>query len=158
MEDSDSILIKRCIDISCVEKKDANNNIFSFGWTTSIASFKDKLIYNYFRLNSKFEMPRAKIHIYSKIYDNTNAKENQKINEKISKIIYVSYRSRYKPQTNSKNNKIYTSDCGWGCMIRSSQMILCRALYKIFKFIYKLDKSSIDHVIPFIMDKNLDII
>ena len=158
MEDSDSILIKRCIDISCVEKKDANNNIFSFGWTTSIASFKDKLIYNYFRLNSKFEMPRTKIHIYNRIYDNTNAKENQKINEKISKIIYVSYRSRYKPQTNSKNNKIYTSDCGWGCMIRSSQMILCRAIYKIFKYNYKLDKSIINHVVPFIMDKNLDII
>ena len=159
MEDtSDSELIKRCINISCVEKKDANNNIFSFGWTTSLSSFKDSLIYNYFRFNSKFEIPSATIHIYNKIYNNANADEQQKINEKISKIIYVSYRSRYKPQINSKNNKTYTSDCGWGCMIRSSQMILCRALYKIFKFIYKLDKSSIDQVIPFIMDKNLDII
>ena len=106
MEDtSDTELIKRCINISCVEKKDANNNIFSFGWTTSLSSFKDSLIYNYFRFNSKFEIPSATIHIYNKIYNNANADEQQKINEKISKIIYVSYRSRYKPQINSKNNK-----------------------------------------------------
>jgi cysteine protease ATG4 len=154
----DANLIQKCINISCVEKNDVNNNTFSFGWTISLASFKDDLIYNYFRFNSKFDMPRGQIHIYNKIYDSYNPQDVQKFNEKLSKIIYVSYRSKYKPQVNIKNNKTYTSDCGWGCMIRSSQMILCRALYKIFKYIYKLDKKIINRVIPFVMDKNLDII
>ena len=43
-------------------------------------------------------------------------------------------------------------------MIRSSQMILCRALYKILKYKYKIEENLIYHVIPFIMDKNLDIV
>ena len=154
----DANLIQKCINISCVEKKDVNNNTFSFGWTISLASFKDDLIYNYFRFNSKFDMPNAQIHLYNKIYNLSNPQDIQKFNEKLSKIIYVSYRSKYKPQVNIKNNKTYTSDCGWGCMIRSSQMILCRALYKIFKYIYKLDENIINQVVPFVMDKNLDII
>ena len=158
-EDSvDEALIKQCIEISCVEKKNKNSNSFSFGWTISLASFKDDLIYNYFRFNSKFEMRQTNIHFFNKVYNTSKAEDIQKFNEKISKLIYVSYRSKYKPQINIKNNKTFTSDCGWGCMIRSSQMILCRALYKVFKYVYKLDKTAIYNVIPFIMDKNLDVV
>ena len=153
----DDILIKKCIDISCVEKKDQNNNTLSFGWTISLASFKDDLIYNIFRFNSKFEIPRANVNIYNKVFDTSKAEDIQKLNSKIAKIIYVSYRSKFKPQINVKNNKTFTSDCGWGCMIRSSQMILSKALYKVFKYIYKLDKTAIEYVIPFIMDRNLDV-
>ena len=44
---SDDNLIKRCINKSCVEKKDANNLNFSFDWKISLTSFKDDLLYNY---------------------------------------------------------------------------------------------------------------
>ena len=37
-------------------------------------------------------------------------------------------------------------------------MILCRAIYKIFKYKYKYEKNLIYHVIPFVMDKNLDLV
>ena len=155
---SDDNLIKKCINKSCVEKKDANSFNFSFDWKTSLASFKDDLIYNYIKFNSKFDLPNVNVHIFNKIYNTSNEQDRQKFNKKFSKIIYVSYRSKYKPQLNIKNNKTFTSDCGWGCMIRSSQMILCRALYKILKYKYKIKENLIYHVIPFIMDKNLDII
>ena len=154
----ESLAIKKCIDISCIEKKDINNNPYSFNWKTSLASFKDNLIYNYFRFNSKFDLPPTKVQLYNKIFNTSKQEEIQKFNNKFSKIIYVSYRSRFKPQINVKNNKEYTSDCGWGCMIRSSQMILCRAIYKIFKYKYKSEKNLIYHVIPFVMDKNLDLV
>ena len=151
-------LIQKCIDISCVEKNNKNNNTFSFGWTISLASFKDNLIYNYFKFNSKFDMPRGQVHLFNKIYNSSKPQEVRKLNEKLSKIVYVSYRSKFKPQINTKNDKTFTSDCGWGCMIRSSQMIVCRALYKIFKYNYKLEGNILNHIIPFVMDKNLDII
>ena len=154
----ESLAIKKCIDISCIEKKDINNNPYSFNWKTSLVSFKDNLIYNYFRFNSKFDLPPTKVQLYNKIFNISKQEEIQKFNNKFSKIIYVSYRSRFKPQINVKNNKEYTSDCGWGCMIRSSQMILCRAIYKIFKYKYKSEKNLIYHVIPFVMDKNLDLV
>ena len=156
MEDTN--IIKKCIDISCVEKKDANNFIFSFGWKTSLASFKDDLLYNYIKFSSKFDLPHANVHIFNKVYNTSTEQGRQKFNQKFAKIIYVSYRSKFNPQINIKNNKTFTSDCGWGCMIRSSQMILCRALYKIFKYKYKIEENLIFHVIPFVMDKNLDII
>ena len=157
-KNTDNNLIQKCINISCYGKDDLNNNSFIFSWKTSLASFKDDLKYNLFKFNSKFEMPNSIVHIFNKEYKSSNEQEAQKYNRKISKIIYVSYRSKYKPQTNIKNNKIFTSDCGWGCMIRSSQMILCRALYKIFKYDYKLEGDIVKHIIPFIMDKNLNIV
>ena len=158
MEKKEDECIKKCIEKSYVEKKDENINIFSFDWKTSLASFKDDLLYNYFRFNSKFDFPITKIHLYNKVYNTSHPQELEKFNRKFSKIIYVSYRSRYKPQINIKNNKIFTSDCGWGCMIRSSQMILCRALYKIFKYKNKSDENLIFQIVPFIMDRNLDIV
>ena len=155
--DKDSKLIQKCIDISCLEKKDLNHKIFSIGWKNTLANWKDKLKYNIIRFNSKFDMPRGKINLFNKKYDSNNKSEKQNFYKKFSNIIMVTYRSKYRPQINIKNNKEYTSDCGWGCMIRSSQMILCRALYKIFK--YKLNqKDNLTYkIVPFIMENYLNI-
>ena len=153
---SRSEIIQKCIDISCVEKNSSKNNII-FGWKNTFLNWKDNLKYNYIRFNSKFEMVPAKIHLYNKVYDTRNQQEKIKYNKKFSKIIMVSYRNKFKPQINIKNNKIYTTDCGWGCMIRSSQMILCRGLYKIFKYNLKQDDNLTKLIVPFIMDNNLKI-
>ena len=160
MENNNSFdkIIQKCIDISCIEKKNLRNNSFSFGWMNSITNWKDNLKYNYIRFNNtKFEMIPTNIHLFNKKYNTQNEQEKFKFYQKFAKIIMVSYRSKYKPQTNYKNNKEYTSDCGWGCMIRSSQMIICRALYKIFKYNLKeKEKNNLTKIIiPFIMDNNL---
>ena len=79
-------------------------------------------------------------------------------NSQLKKILLVTYRSNYKEQTNIKNGIVYTSDCGWGCMIRSSQMIVARMIYKIFKYLYKNKFTSytiIKSIIPFFMDNNI---
>ena len=150
-KDKDSKIIQKCIDISCLEKSNLNNKIFSLGWKNTIVNLKDNLKYNLIRFNSKFNMPLAKVNLFNKIYDTRNETEKTNFYKKFSKIIMVTYRSKYKPQINIKNNKEYTSDCGWGCMIRSSQMILCRALYKIFKYKLNQKDNLIIKVIPFIM-------
>ena len=156
-KDKDSKIIQKCIDISCLEKSNLNNKIFSLGWKNTIANLKDNLKYNLIRFNSKFTMPLAKVNLFNKIYDTRNETEKTNFYKKFSKIIMVTYRSKYRPQINIKNNKEYTSDCGWGCMIRSSQMILCRALYKIFKYKLNQKDNLIIKVIPFIMENYLNI-
>ena len=156
-KENDEKIIQKCIDISCVEKDNTKNSIFSFGWKNNFANWKDNLKYNYIRFTTKFEMLPETIHLFNKIYDTHKNEDKKKFNQKISKIIMVSYRSKYKPQLNIKNNTKLTSDCGWGCMIRSSQMILCRALYKIFKYKYNIKENDklIKMIIPFIMENNL---
>ena len=150
-------IIQKCIDISCIEKNSSNNNNATFGWCNKLSNWKDNLLYNYVRFNSKFSMIPAKIHLYNKIFDTSIPQEKAKYEKKFSKIISVTYRSYFKPQKNIKNNKEYTSDCGWGCMIRSSQMILCRGLYKIFKYNLKQKDNLTRIIVPFIMENNLKI-
>ena len=84
MEKKEDECIKKCIEKSCVEKKDETANIFSFDWRTSLASFKDDLLYNYFRFNSKFDFPITKIHLYNKVY-NTFHTYLRQISSKIHK-------------------------------------------------------------------------
>ena len=151
---SDAQIIQKCINISCVEENQ-NNNSYEFGWKTKISNVKDNLLYNIIRFNSRFKVKEANVHLFNKKFNNLMLIDEVRFNRKLSKIVYVSYRSKYKPQINIRNNKIYTSDCGWGCMIRSSQMILCRALYKIFKYKLKQNQNLLQIVIPFIQDNNI---
>ena len=44
-------------------------------------------------------------------------------------IIWLSYRNNLKPITSTKG-KQFTSDTGWGCTIRASQMIVAEALQR----------------------------
>ena len=156
----DSSLIQKCIDISCIEKNKLNSNI-SFGFKNKMQNWKDNLKYNFIRFNSKFDMVKGKIHIFNKLYDTFIESEKNKFYKKFNKIVMVTYRSKYRPQINIKNKKEYTTDCGWGCMIRSSQMILCRALYKIFKYNLKQNEKNQNLtkiIAPFVMDNYLNII
>jgi hypothetical protein len=55
-------------------------------------------------------------------------------------IFWLSYRSNFEPIIFNKN--AYTSDAGWGCMIRAGQMILAKGLYEIIKKMkQKLDST-----------------
>lgn len=78
------------------------------------------------------------------------SKNIEEINDLLNTFLYMTYRTNF---TNLKTIGCgnYTSDCGWGCMIRCSQMLLSKALIekKIFDLKQKnekVDKNKIKKI------------
>lgn len=60
----------------------------------------------------------------------TDKEKDNTVNDYILKnFVYLSYRSGFN-ELKTLNNSLsgYSTDCGWGCMIRSAQMILAKAI------------------------------
>ena len=123
-------ILEKCINNSyqCRNKL----SVSMYGWRNKLFNLKDSMKYNLVNLNIKFVPKDSLIHILNKAYDPNEPKDLDKLNKELNKFLLITYRSNYKEQINTKNESKYTSDCGWGCMIRSSQMIFSRIIYKIF--------------------------
>ena len=155
-------IIQKCFNKSyeTTEKPSSHS-----GRSKGLFNLKDYLKYNCISSNSKFNPLKSSstVHIYFNTYNLKEKNAINFINKELKKIIYISYRNNYKPQINIKKNKTYISDCGWGCMIRSSQMIFAKILLEIFKFKYEINNENdietlLKKIIPFFMDNNLNII
>ena len=108
-----------------------NDNIY-FSLKTKFFNASNIIKFNLLHRCLKTKYPeKTKIKIYDKEYDLRNDNEKKEFELYFRNIIYCSYRNNYPSQKNYKNNIEYNSDCGWGCMIRSSQMILAKAIYEI---------------------------
>ena len=161
MEEDEVEMEKKRIIEKCKEESyqtEDNPNERNFGWGTKLLNFKDTLKINLINFNSNFTPQISSIHIFYKIYNPLTKKGIQSYNNEIGKLLIITYRSNYKKQINPNTKEEYTSDCGWGCMIRSSQMIMARLIYKIFKYKYKNQLNSMNilkSIIPFFMDNNI---
>ena len=150
---------KEEIITKCIENSYTTHIISAvpLGWKSEIFNFKDIIKFKLFNFNfnRKFYPQTSTIHFLYKVYNPNNEKGLKEFNKNLNKILLMTYRSKYRRQINIKNKYEYNSDCGWGCMIRSSQMIFARMLYKIFKQIYKNQydsKTLTISVIPYFMD------
>ena len=88
----------------------------------NIKSFFSEMLYHKIITKDKFGMETFKSPCY--IYD-SNIKEvlgDLNINDTNNLFLYMSYRSGFENLKNIGCGN-YTSDCGWGCMMRCCQMI-----------------------------------
>ena len=126
---------------SIINNTNNNNKKISF-WEAlklKLSDFKNKIIFNYniFSTSSNLNYTSTltkEIQIFDEKYT-----EHEKLLNKLKNIPWFSYRKDFE-QIKNKDD-IYTSDAGWGCMLRTSQMILAQGLCKI---------SSIDKLNVFI--------
>ena len=96
-----------------------------------LVSAKDSIKYNLLTMNTSFYFNKQdKVVLFSQVYNlKTDLHEIFKI---IQRIIYLSYRSEFTPIKSNKSTKqSYYTDCGWGCMLRSSQMLLANCIFEI---------------------------
>ena len=112
---------------------DGSDNTISF-WDAlklKISNFKNKIIFNYNIFSSSNNINETPIELAKEIqiFD-VKFNQHEKLLNKLKNIPWFSYRKNF-DQIKGKD-KIYTSDAGWGCMIRASQMILSQGLCKIY--------------------------
>ena len=159
IDEKDKINKRQEILTKCIDNSYATRipSAVILGWKSEFFNYKDLIKYKLFNFNfnKKFIPQNSTIHFLYKLINPTTEKGISAYNKNINKILLMTYRSKYRKQINIKNKYEYNSDCGWGCMIRSSQMIFARMLYKIFKYIYKNQYNSsaiIISIIPYFMD------
>ena len=111
---------------------DDNNNTLSF-WETVKLKFNDiknHILFNY----NIFSSPNNLINISQslstqiQIFDIKYSKQEDLLN-RLKNIPWFSYRENFEQIKDEQN--IYTSDAGWGCMLRASQMILAQGLCRL---------------------------
>jgi hypothetical protein len=93
---------------------------------------KNHLIFNY----NIFSSPNNLVNISQnlakeiQIFDIKYLNQEELLN-KLKNIPWFSYRENFE-QITGDENVVYTSDAGWGCMFRASQMILAQGLFKLY--------------------------
>ena len=103
-------------------------------WKDNLKSFVSTLFYNNHNFSDKLEKSSIKfpLYIFNKKIDNIIRDE---IKYPLKSFLYMSYKSGFNNLSNI-GCEDFTSDCGWGCMIRCCQMLLSKALIqkKIFDY------------------------
>ena len=89
--------------------------------TQSILSFKDYLIPSQISINT----------LKNPIIFGINNSSSQKIEFELDSLIRFTYKNHFYKITNDLSNISFTSDSGWGCAIRSGQMLLGKALMNL---------------------------
>jgi len=105
----------------------------------SVKSYIMSLYYYHSTLN-KFDINNilSPTYFFNKEISSENKDE---VNNIINTFLYMTYRTGLINMKTIKSGN-YTSDCGWGCMVRCSQMILSKAF--IEKKIFDLKQKNIN--------------
>jgi hypothetical protein len=128
------------------------NTSNSKDWKDDVKSFVSSLYYQGYNysFSKKFDQNSMvfPIFLFNKKIDKIIRDE---IKFPLKSFLYMSYRSGF-INLNCIGSGDYTSDCGWGCMLRCSQMILSKGLIqkKIFDFYQKknskLDNNTLENI------------
>lgn len=124
IEEKDNTLndfIKKLLKFNMMDNKQSFEKV--------VYSIASSLFYNYIQLNPKFSFSK-KGSKYLYLFDK-EIKSKKDFDNELFCIIYFSYRNNINPLYDNSSESYISSDCGWGCMIRASQMIFARGLFQL---------------------------
>ena len=103
-----------------------------------ISNVKNHIVFNFniFSGNNNLDLKNEKLPKQIQIFDQKFSKQDDNLLNILKNIPWFSYRKNFN-QIKDKD-EIYTSDAGWGCMIRASQMILAQGIYKLLRIYFNL--------------------
>jgi cysteine protease ATG4 len=130
---SDSQKVRNLLQTSIDLERHPSREEKTSMWTklkSKMSNFTNNLKYNTFTLSSAMDYYSYEvIRIYDKVY--LTKEDFEKFSSDLFYIIYLSYRSNFPAIYSSKSKNKYMTDCGWGCMIRTAQMMLARGIQMI---------------------------
>lgn len=134
-----------------------NNNSISF-WEAvkqQLSNFKNQIIFNYnlFTGLNNLKLNAPGLPKVIQLFDETYSKQDDKLINKLKNIPWFSYRKDF--DQIKDNDIVYSSDAGWGCMIRASQMILAQGLFKLYSL--KNIESFVNEFISYFYDNKIPI-
>ena len=117
-----------------------------------IKNFKNQIIFNYniFSGLNNLKLNDTGLPKEIQIFDEKYSKQDDKLINILKNIPWFSYRKDFSEIKEKDQN--YTSDAGWGCMLRASQMILAQGLYKL-KSIENLESFIVEYLAYFYDNK-----
>lgn len=130
-------LFNKSFEVRNIQDASDNDELKYSDIKQKMVDFKTNIKYNIININSINVDSLSKdrlFYLFSKPYRLSKQEHMLSLKKRITSILFFSYRKNFPNIINYNTNESFTSDCGWGCMIRSGQMILSRALYKIFRF------------------------
>jgi hypothetical protein len=65
-----------------------------------------------------------------------------KVQKRYPKLIWLTYREGFTELINRQTNKPHTTDIGWGCAIRSGQMMLAQVIQELFSLTARYPKTE----------------
>ena len=128
----------------------------NFSLLNSIKSMASSIYYNHFNSSDKFDLENPKyinntdcIIFSKKLKNRTIAQKtitSSIISNALRTVLYMTYRNGFDNLKNIADNgrgKSITTDCGWGCMLRSCQMMMSKGIIerKIYKFLIDNQKN-----------------
>jgi hypothetical protein len=114
-------------------------------FSSGLTNLKNNIKYNTIVTNTLFELhTQDEIQIFNKKIE--TYKDNFDLKYNLYYIIYMTYRSEFKGITGSANNN-FTTDCGWGCMLRCAQMMLANAFFRVKEFEFIENFNTINDII-----------
>ena len=118
-----------------------------------LSNVKNHIVFNLniFSGPTNLNLQDKKIPQEIQIFSEKFSKQDEKLINILQNIPWFSYRKNFN-QIKDKDS-IYTSDAGWGCMIRATQMILAQGIYKLFSM--KDLKSFFNEFITFFYDNKI---
>ena len=121
--------------------------------TQKISNVKNQLVFNcnLFTGNNNLDLKSEDLPQEIQIFDDKFSKQDEKLINKLKNIPYFSYRKNF--DVIKEEDKNYTSDAGWGCILRVSQMFLAQGIYQLFSF--KNLESFANEYISYFYDNNI---
>ena len=120
--------------------------------THKISNVKNQLIFNcnIFTGMNNLDLKSENLPQEIQIFDEKFSKQDEKLINKLKNIPYFSYRKNF--DVIKEENKNYSSDAGWGCILRVSQMFLAQGIYQLFSF-KKLESFTNEYISYFYDNK-----